>query len=544
MTRRILIYDTTLRDGSQCEGISFSLEDKLKILRCLDAFGVDYVEGGWPSSNPKDAAFFEQARDVPLRRARVSAFGSTHRRASAPSKDGNLKALLAARTPVVTVFGKAWLLHVTEILGCAPEENLRLVRESVAFLKEAGREVVFDAEHFFDGYRESAAYALEVLGAARAGGADAVVLCDTNGGTLPHESRRIVAHAVKELGACVGIHVHNDSGVAVANSLDAVCEGVVQVQGTFNGLGERCGNADLAAVIPNLILKMECELGVSRESLANLTHVSRYVSAVANHHFPESSPFVGARAFAHKGGVHVHSVMKQWRTYEHVPPEAVGNDRRFLVSELAGKSNILLIARHEGIELGSGEDVPRAVVAEIKRLEHEGYQFEGAEASAALLIKRVLGQVPVAFELVGFRVIVERRAQDRTTISEATVKVRVDGREELSVGEGNGPVAALDAALRAALSQFYPEVAAVRLTDYRVRVVDEDSGTAARVRVVIESADENGSWSTVGVSENIIEASWLALIDSILYGLIRHGAIDRFNGGKDTGSKETGCCNG
>lgn len=544
MTRRVLIYDTTLRDGSQSEGISFSLEDKLKILRCLDEFGVDYVEGGWPNSNPKDAAFFQRARDLPLRHARVSAFGSTRRRSAAASKDENLRALLGAGTPVVAVFGKAWLLHVTEVLGCTPEENLRMVRESVAFLKEAGREVVFDAEHFFDGYRESDAYALEVLGAARAGGADTIVLCDTNGGTLPHESRAIVARAVKEFGACVGIHVHNDAGVAVANSLDAVREGAVQVQGTFNGLGERCGNADLAVVIPNLILKMGCALGVSREALARLTHVARYVSAVANHHFAENSPFVGARAFAHKGGVHVHSVMKQGRTYEHVAPEDVGNDRRFLVSELAGKANIRLIARQEGIDLGGGEDVPRAVVTEIKRLEHEGYQFEGAEASAALLIKRVLGQAPVAFELEIFRVIVERRPQARTTVSEATVKVRVDGREELSVGEGTGPVAALDAALRAALSEFYPEVEAVRLTDYRVRVVDEDSGTAARVRVIIDSADDKGSWSTVGVSENIIEASWLALVDSILYGLNRHGAIERFNGRKNAGSREADCCNG
>ncbi len=538
MNRRVWIYDTTLRDGSQGEGVSFSLDDKLKIVQCLDEFGVDYIEGGWPSSNPKDTAFFERVRELPPAHARVSAFGSTRHRAGSAAKDANLNSLLTARTPVVTIFGKTWLLHVTEILGCSPQENLALIRESVAYLKQAGREVVFDAEHFFDGYRDNPVYALEALGAAREGGADVLALCDTNGGTLPEVSRRIVAEVVAAFGACVGIHVHNDSGVAVANSIEAVNAGAVQVQGTFNGMGERCGNADLVAVIPNLLLKMGCELGVTREALAGLTHTARYVSAIANHHFPENSPFVGARAFAHKGGVHVNSVLKQSRTYEHVPPESVGNDRRFLVSELAGKSNILHLARHEGIDLGTNEDVPRAVIGEIKRLEHEGYQFEGAEASAALIIKRVLGQVPVAFELVGFRVIVERRARDQTTYSEATVKVRVDGREELSVGEGNGPVAALDAALRAALRQFYPEVATVRLTDYRVRVVDEDRGTAARVRVVIESADEDGAWSTVGVSENIIEASWLALIDSIIYGLIRHGAIDRFNGNKEPGSQK------
>ena len=530
MTQRVWIYDTTLRDGSQAEGISFSVEDKLKILACLDRLGVDYVEGGWPSSNPKDAAFFARARDVPLAHARLSAFGSTRHRLRAADTDPNLRGLVDAGTPVVTIFGKSWLLHVTHVLGVSPEENLGMIRESVAFLKAAGREVIFDAEHFYDGWRDDAGYAREVLAAAREGGADVLVLCDTNGGMLPPEFRGITAQVVEAFGACVGVHVHNDAGVAVANSLDAVALGAAHVQGTFGGLGERCGNADLVPVIANLVLKMGCTLGTTPERLKDLTHAVRYISMVANHRLPENSPFVGARAFAHKGGMHVNSVMKAAHTYEHVAPEHVGNDRRILVSELAGRANIVQLARREGIDLGAHEDVPQAVAAQIKRLENEGYQFEGAEASAALIIKRLLGQVPVAFELVGFRVFVERRAQDTVPISEATVKVSVDGRPQLSVGEGNGPVAALDAALRASLSQFYPEVAGVRLTDYRVRVIDEDIGAAAKVRVVIESADADGAWGTVGVSENIIEASWLALVDSILYGLIRHGVIDRFNG--------------
>jgi 2-isopropylmalate synthase len=530
MTDRVWIYDTTLRDGAQAEGIGFSVEDKVKIVTCLDEFGIDYIEGGWPGSNPKDVEFFRRARELPLRHARLCAFGSTRHRLQSVETDPNLAALVAADTPVVTIFGKSWILHVERILGSTPAENLRLVEESVRFLKDAGKEVIFDAEHFYDGFLDDAGYALEVLRAARGAGADVLVLCDTNGGMICEPFRSITARVVEELGGAIGVHVHNDSGCAVANSIEGVRLGANHVQGTFGGIGERCGNADLVTIIPNLILKMQRALAMDRGGLKQLTHVARYVSAVANHQFPENSPYVGSRAFAHKGGIHVNSVMKQARTYEHVEPEDVGAGRRLLVSELAGRSNILHLARTEGIDLGSDQSVPRAVVNEIKRLEHEGYQFEGAEASAALIVRRVLGQIPVAFELVGFRVIVERRRNDTSTLSEATVKVRVDGREKLSVGEGNGPVAALDAALRTALAEFYPEVSTIRLTDYRVRVVDEDRGSAATVRVVINSADTEGSWGTIGASENIIEASWLALVDSIIYGLIRHGAIDRFNG--------------
>jgi len=530
MSDRVWIYDTTLRDGSQAEGIWFSVEDKLKILLCLDEFGVDYVEGGWPSSNPKDAQFFERARRLELKHAKLCAFGSTRHRLRNVSTDRNLQSLIAAGTPAVTIFGKAWLFHVERILGATPEENLKLVAESVRFLKDAGKEVIFDAEHFYDGWREDPVYAMDVLRAAKEAGADWLVLCDTNGGTIGETFREITRSVLEEFPTSVGVHCHNDAGTAVANSLDAVSLGITQVQGTFGGIGERCGNADLVPIIANLLLKMNKRLGLDREGLKQLCHVARYVSAVANHQFPENSPYVGSRAFAHKGGVHVNSVMKEARTYEHVDPASVGAGRRFLVSELSGRSNILQIARSEGIDLGSDENVPRAVVNTIKQLELQGYQFEGAEASAALIIRRVLGQNPVAFELIGFRVIVEKRANDKRTLSEATVKVSVDGKEKLSVGEGNGPVAALDAALRAALQDFYPEISDIRLTDYRVRVIDEDRGAAAKVRVIITSADTEGSWGTVGASENIIEASWIALVDSVIYGLIRRGALKRFPG--------------
>ncbi len=529
MTQKVLLYDTTLRDGAQAEEISFSLEDKLKILVALDEFGIDYVEGGWPESNPKDSAFFKRAREIDLMHTRLAAFGSTRRRSNEAENDPNLQALIKAETPVVTIFGKSSPLHVTEVLRCTLEENLKMVAESVAFLKGHRREVLFDAEHFYDAYNEDPVYAKAVLAAAAEAGADCLVLCDTNGGMLPGRFREITEDVVRSLDCSIGVHVHNDSGVAVANSLESVQSGVVHIQGTCGGIGERCGNANLFTIIPNLVLKMHRPLSITREKLKELSHVARYVSTVANHHFSENSPYVGSRAFAHKGGMHVDSVVKKEESYEHVPPEAVGNDRRFLVSELAGRSNILHLARHEGIELKDQREVLARVVQEIKQLENKGYQFEGAEASAALVIKRVLNDLPIAFDLVGFRVIVERRKFDHVPISEATVKVSVDGHEELSVGEGDGPVAALDAAFRSALKRFYPEVSAVRLTDYRVRVIDEDNGSSAKVRVVIDSADNEGSWGTVGVSENIIEASWSALVDSIIYGLIRHGVIHRFH---------------
>ncbi|MBN1417826.1 MAG: citramalate synthase [Planctomycetes bacterium] len=520
----VYVYDTTLRDGAQMEGISFSVEDKVKIFHALDALGVDYIEGGWPGSNRKDEAFFRDAARIRPRKARLAAFGSTCRVGRRAEEDPGLAALLAAETPVVTIVGKASLRHVTDVLRTDAEESLRMIRDSVAFLARAGREVIFDAEHFYDGHRSDPAYALAAIEAARAAGAATIVLCDTNGGTLTGEFLEVTAGVLRRLGGTIGVHVHNDGGVAVANSVEAARIGVRHIQGTFNGLGERCGNADLTTILPNLVLKLGAPLTIGREDLAHLTHVSRYVATIANHHYPESSPYVGGMAFAHKGGLHVDSIVKRKDTYEHIDPSAVGNARRVLLSDQAGRASVEYFAREEGIDLSSHPEASREAVAEIKRLEGEGYQFEGAEASAALILRRVLGETSILFDLVGFRVIVEKRTMNGAPISEATVKVRVGGRDVLCAGEGSGPVGALDDALRRALSEFYPEVRDIRLTDYRVRVIDEDAGTSAKVRVVIDSADADATWATVGASENIIEASWKALVDSIVYGLTRRGA--------------------
>jgi len=467
----VLVYDTTLRDGAQMEGISFSVEDKLKILHALDTFGIDYIEGGWPDANRKDEAFFREAARIRLRKARLAAFGRTCRVGRRAEDDPSLTALLAAETPVVTIVGKASIRHVKDVLRTDAEESLRMIRDSVGLLARAGREVIFDAEHFFDGCVLDRVYAIAAIEAARIG--------------------------------------------------------VRHIQGTFNGLGERCGNADLTTILPNLVLKLGARLSIGREEIAQITHVSRYVATVANHHYPESSPYVGGMAFAHKGGLHVDSILKRQDSYEHIDPEAVGNARRVLLSDQAGRSSVEYFAREEGIDLSSRPEASREAVMEIKRLEGEGYQFEGAEASAALILRRILGETPILFELVGFRVIVEKRSMNGAPISEATIKIRVAGREVLCAGEGTGPVGALDDALRRALVQFYPEVQDIRLTDYRVRVIDEDAGTGAKVRVVIDSADPEATWGTVGASENIIEASWQALIDSIVYGLLRRGVRAR-----------------
>jgi 2-isopropylmalate synthase len=536
---RVFIYDTTLRDGSQGEGISFSLEDKLKILRCLDQFRVDYVEGGWPGSNPKDFEFFHAARTEKLEHARLAAFGSTTRPGKAAEEDSNLRSLVEVETPVVTIFGKSWRLHVTEIFRTTLPENLRMIEDSVRFLRQAGREVIYDAEHFFDGFADDPEYALRTLEAAIRGGANWLVLCDTNGGTLPHVLGEAVTRVVERFsGVPIGIHTHNDAGVAVANSLEAVRRGATQVQGTFNGLGERCGNADLTVVIPDLILKMDRKLGTDPGKLKGLTHTARFISAIANHNFPENHPFTGQMAFAHKGGVHVNSVMKVSRSYEHIDPEAVGNSRRVLISEQSGKSNLEYFALQQDIDLSKEPEAARRALEEIKRLESQGYVFEGAEASSALILLAAMGKLPAYFELVNYRTLVQRRGDGSTfppaasrqpsaggqqqTISEATVKIRVGGEEHLAVGEGVGPVNALDAALREAIKPFFPEVVSVRLSDYKVRVIDADAGTTAKVRVLIESSDaEHELWGTVGVSDNIIEASWLALRDSLIYGIYR-----------------------
>jgi len=522
----IVIYDTTLRDGAQGEGISFSCEDKLKILKQLDKFGADYVEGGWPGSNPKDISFFEQAIQLRLQHAKLAAFGSTRRAGRPAEEDANLKALIAVGTPVVTVFGKSWALHVTEVFKTSLDENLRMIDDTVRFLRSQGREVVYDAEHFFDGFKDDPAYALETLRAALRSGAGTLVLCDTNGGTLTREVGAVVGRVREEFPeVALGIHAHNDGGVATANSLEAVERGCTHVQGTINGLGERCGNANLTTIIPNLILKMGRRLSLGPEGLADLTYTARYVSTIANTPFPENRPYVGRMAFAHKGGVHVNSVLKISRTYEHVPPERVGNRRRVLLSELAGKANIQHVALSEGIDLSLHPQAAQLAVDEIKKLESEGYVFEGAEASSTLIILKHLGRLPEFFDAIRYRVAVEHRATGGT-FTEATVKIRVGGETHLSVGEGVGPVDALDSALRKGIVQFYPDVHTIVLNDYRVRIINAAAGTLAKVCVYIETADraKEVTWATVGASDNIIEASWAALKDSIIYGLWRRQA--------------------
>lgn len=519
LPKRVDIYDTTLRDGAQAEGISFTVEDKLKITEKLDDFGVQYIEGGWPGSNPKDSEYFDQVRRLPLKRAKVAAFGSTRRAERRVEGDENLQALLRAETEVVTVFGKSWDFHVTKGLRTTLDENLRMVYESVAFFKKHGREVVFDAEHFFDGFKHNPDYALEVLKAAEEAGADVIVLCDTNGGAMPWEVAGAVREAREEVSVLLGIHAHNDGGLAVANSTTAVIEGVSHVQGTINGYGERCGNADLCAVIPNLKLKLGVDC-ISDEDLRKLRDLSYFVSEVANMSPDDHRPFVGRSAFAHKGGVHVSAVLRHPRTYEHIEPEKVGNERRFLVSELSGGSSIVAKACEMGLKLDKDSPVVRSVLREVKRLESMGYHFEGAEGSLELLLRKETGQYRKLFDVLHIRVIVEKRGEE--VVAEATLKLKVGEKIEHTVGEGDGPVHALDNALRKALEEHFPELKDIRLTDFKVRVVDSPSGTAAKVRVLIESRDKDGTaWTTIGLSTNIIEASWQALWEGIEYGLLR-----------------------
>ncbi len=516
---RVVLYDTTLRDGTQGEGLSLSVEDKLKIALKLDEFGLDYIEGGWPGSNPKDVEFFERAKSVRFQHARLAAFGSTRRPNVSVEEDENLRALLDAGTPTVTIFGKSWDLHVTRALRTTLDENLRMVHESVAWLKQQGREVVYDAEHFFDGYKRHPEYAMATLRAASEAGADVLVLCDTNGGSTPWE----IAEAVRRIRGMglgpLGIHTHNDAELAVANTLVAVREGAVHVQGTINGYGERCGNANLCSIIPDLILKMGIEC-LPVERLKRLTELSRFVSEVANVGHQDHQPYVGKSAFAHKGGVHVSAVMRQPETYEHIAPELVGNNRRVVVSELAGRSNLLHKAEQFGLDLTPRPDVTRHLLRQIKELEHRGYQFEAADGSLELLMRRALSPAPPPFTLEGFRVSVTKD-KNGDPVAEATVKVRVDGRSEHTAAEGNGPVHALDNAVRKALLQFYPELGRVHLLDYKVRVLDGRDGTAAGVRVLIEAGDGEATWTTIGVSTNVLEASWQALADSLEYAVLR-----------------------
>jgi 2-isopropylmalate synthase len=514
---RIGIYDTTLRDGSQGEGVNFSLQDKLLITRRLDELGVDYVEGGYPLSNPKDFEYFREVRKLPLRHAKVAAFGMTRRKNAAPETDTCLKALLDAETPVVTIVGKTWDLHVREVLGTTPDENLRMIADSVAHCRAAGREVFYDAEHFFDGLRANPEYALRTLRAAEEAGASVVILCDTNGGTLPEEVAAGVEQARQALRGPVGIHCHNDCDLAVANSLAAVARGATQVQGTVNGIGERCGNADLISVIANLALKCGHDV-LTPGSLARLTEVSRYVYETANMNFRPGQPFVGVSAFAHKGGMHTHGVARNPASYEHLDPAAVGNERRILVSELSGQSTIL--AKTTKYAVTNDRALMAKILNEVQDLENAGYEFEAAEASFDILVKRAVGQYRPWFERLAYRVNIEcDRGEEPVT--EATVKVGVGGAVQHTVSEGDGPVNALDGALRKALLGTYPRLGELQLVDYKVRVVNARAGTAARVRVVIESRDAADVWGTVGVSENIIEASWLALVDSFEYKLFK-----------------------
>jgi len=518
--KEVKIYDTTLRDGSQAEEIAFSLEDKLLITEKLDELGVHYSEGGWPSSNPKDLRYFQEVKKLKLKGAKVVAFGSTCRKGISPEQDENIQALLASGTEVVTVFGKSWDIHPLEAMDLTLEENLSLIGDSIAYLKRHVPEVIYDAEHFFDGYKANPEYALKTVLAAEEAGADCIVLCDTNGGTLPHEIAEIVREVRGKVKAPLGIHCHNDTESAVANTLMAVREGVTHVQGTINGYGERCGNANLCSVIPNLVLKMGVEC-IPRERLRRLREVSRFVSELANLSTSKHQPYVGDSAFAHKGGVHVSAVLKAPKTYEHIEPELVGNARRVLVSDLSGESNLLAKARDFGIELKKGTPLTRKILKTLKEMEFDGYQFEGAEGSLKLLMKKEMGLHKHFFDLLGWRVVVEKRGDRAQPLSEATIMVRVGDRVEHTAALGNGPVNALDNALRKALEKFYPELKEVKLIDYKVRVLSTKEGTAATTRVLIESSDGREIWGTVGVSENIIEASWKALVDSIDYKLLR-----------------------
>jgi len=515
----IALYDTTLRDGTQGEEVTLSAEDKMNIARKLDDFGIGYIEGGWPGSNPKDARFFQMVRKNPLRSARLAAFGSTRKPEGKADTDPNVAALLEAGTPVVTVVGKSWDLHATSILGTTLDENLRMIQETVAFLKARDLEVVYDAEHFFDGYRRNPDYAMKTVTAAVDGGADIIVLCDTNGGMMPHEVQTVVETAGPSIAAPFGIHAHNDCGMAVANSLAAVRAGAAMVQGTINGYGERCGNADLITMIGVLQTKMGYSC-LAPEKLKQLTEVSRFVSEVANVPPLNQRPFAGRSAFAHKGGIHVSAIMKNPAAYEHMSPDMVGNRRRVVVSDLSGRSNIAYKSREMGIELGGNGFDSRKIVERIKQMEDEGYQFDAAEGSLELLIKKVTGQFDAPFTLESFRVTLEKNG-DAPTMSHATIKISVNGVEEITAAEGDGPVNALDNALRKALDKFYPEIREMGLVDFKVRVIDGRAATAARVRVNIESRDAREIWSTIGVSENVIEASWQALADSVEYKLLK-----------------------
>ena len=520
MEKTIEIFDSTLRDGAQGEGISFSVEDKLDIVDALDALGVSYIEAGNPGSNPKDLEFFERAHEKTLRHAKLVAFGSTRRKNCRPQDDQNLQALLNAGTEHVAVFGKCWRLHVREILATTEEENLLMIEETCRFLTERGKTVFFDAEHFFDGYKDSPAFAKRALSAAVQGGARALVLCDTNGAAFPNEVTEIVKDVVAAFSVPVGIHTHNDRGMAVANSIVAVQAGAVQVQGTYLGYGERCGNANLSTIIPNLQLKLGLRC-IPEENMHSLTTTARHIAEISNVSLKKSEPYVGSSAFAHKAGMHADGVLKVSHSFEHVDPEAVGNERRFLMSEISGRGAVLKKINRIRPELTKDSKETIEIMRELKKLEQLGYQFEGADSSFELLIRKHTGSYHPFFRLIHYKILTGRPVDDPACSASATVKVQVDDKMQLMAAEGNGPINALDKALRAALEVFYPALSRVHLIDYKVRVMDQKNATGATVRVLITSTDGKRVWSTVGVSSDVVEASWIALVDSIEFKLIK-----------------------
>lgn len=525
---RIFTFDTTLRDGTQGEAVSFSVEDKLAIARKLDELGIDYIEGGWPGSNPKDREFFARARGLELKHAKLTAFGSTRFSKNKVEEDPNVRELIGAETPVVSIFGKSWDLHVHRALGITEEENLTLISETVGILKAHGREVVYDAEHFFDGYTADPDFALRTLEAAKSAGADVLCLCDTNGGMIPARLTEICAEVRKRFDGVLGIHTHNDSDCAIANTLAAVEQGFTHVQGTINGYGERCGNANLCSVIPNLELKLG-HTTIGRDNLAHLTGVARFVAELANLQIRNDQPYVGQSAFAHKGGVHVSAVMKDSATYEHTRPEHVGNRQRVLLSDLSGRGNVLYKLKEHGLEETLPEDARRRLLEKIKDMEYLGYELEAAEGTFELLVRNALNPGMDFFDVIDWDVTTRNLPADLGTNSTASVVLKVDGKVHQSAAMGHGPMNALDMALRSALTPLYPAISNVRLTDYKVRVLDT-KGTAAKVRVLVEWSDHQRSWSTVGVSENVIEASWLALVDAIRLELMRlHQHSARFD---------------
>lgn len=517
---KIEILDSTLRDGAQGQGISFSLEDKLKIVRVLDDFGVTYIEGGNPGSNPKDIEFFKKVKNIKLKNSKIVAFGSTRKPNINIENDKNIINILDSETEIVVIFGKASKYQAENILKVSIEENLKMIEDTIRYLVDKGKKVIFDGEHFFDGYKEDEEYALSTIITARDAGASIIVLCDTNGGTLPEEFKTITSKVVNKLKCKIGIHCHDDIGMATANSVIGVCSGAVHVQGTFIGMGERCGNANLSSIIPTLKLKLNCNL-MPEINLENITKTSKYISEISNLLLKDESPYVGGAAFAHKGGMHIDAVCKDPKSYEHIRPESVGNKRRFLISEVSGKSTILKEIQKifPNIEKNSKEVIN--VTERLKQLEYEGYQFEGAEGTVELVMRKIIGKYRPFFKLNHFKIIGEQPSFNKEFASTAMINITVDGKDEISAAEGDGPVNALDKALRKALEVFYPKLKDVRLIDYKVRVLDSENATEAKVRVLIESTDGNDNWSTVGVSRDVIKASWIALVDSIEYKLIK-----------------------